>query len=140
MYSLQLNLDSTKEVTNIKLLKSVEATAVHIFSISGIPIVNPLKVDLSDYYNEDGISFDDNKQDGLIEGWDALFPVEMFASGGREFMASLMASVDTENGKRNDNFAIGPRLAGENNFIGAEAQEIKVKEDKYYLQQKYFKR
>lgn len=76
----------------------------------------PVKVDLSAYYNEDAFSYDTRRGDGDFDGH------------GNSYSANLFTANPTYDGA---SYSTGPLNNGKNNSIRMEGQKITLRQNKY---------
>jgi glycosidase len=131
IYHTELAIDPTKTVTDVRLAHGPDAPSVRVFALSGVPVVAPLRVDLTDYYNEDGIASAGAPGDGDLNGAGILFPVgglfrRLTTSIVGVFPATTPATPTTAR------FAVGPMADGRDNMVRAVGQTVDVADQRYH--------
>ncbi len=110
-----------RELQAVKL--SLESR-IFVFGLTAQAGTDLVSVDLSPYFDTDGISWPDNRRDGNLDGGGATYAAELLPSDG---------IVTSDMGNPHTWWKLGPYDDGKNNAIRSQGQRIDIPAGNYNL-------
>lgn len=131
LYVTPLEIDPTRIATSVRLLRGAAAATVRVFGLSGLPVVSPVRVDLSALFNEDGVASLAAPGDGNLTGSDLLLPRDGLF---RRLTSTVVGTWSQTNppGPTTARFALGPFQPGRDNMVSTRGQRVSITPHRYH--------